>query len=119
LEDLLAKGVKPEFAVVDQFADARYIEQRILADTRQSGLEIKQFPKAEADIAVAAASVLAREAFLEWLERESARTKVTLPKGASPQVIAAAREIVARYGRERLDDLAKTSFKTTEKVLAA
>lgn len=119
LEDLLAKGVKPEFAVVDQFADARYIEQRILADTRQSGLEIKQFPKAEADIAVAAASVLAREAFLEWLKRESARAKLTLPKGASPQVIAAAREIVARYGRERLGELAKLSFKTTEKVLAA
>jgi ribonuclease HIII len=119
LEDLLRKGVKPEFAVVDQFADARYIEQRIMADTRESGIEIKQFPKAEADIAVAAASVLAREAFLEWLERESARTKVRLPKGASPQVIAAGREIVARYGRERLSELAKMSFKTTEKVLAA
>jgi ribonuclease HIII len=119
LEDLLAKGVKPQFAVVDQFADARYIEQKILADTRESGLEIKQFPKAEADIAVAAASVLAREAFLEWLERESARAKLTLPKGASPQVIEAAREIVARYGRERLGDLAKLSFKTTEKVLEA
>lgn len=119
LEDLLAKGVQPQFAVVDQFADARYIEQKILADTRESGLEIKQFPKAEADIAVAAASVLAREAFLEWLERESTRAKVTLPKGASPQVIEAAREIVARYGRERLGELAKLSFKTTEKVLAA
>lgn len=119
LEDLLAKGVKPEFAVVDQFADTRYIEQRILADTRQSGLEIKQFPKAEADIAVAAASVLARDAFLDWLDRESARMQLTLPKGASPQVIAAAREIVARFGREQLGELAKLSFKTTEKVLAA
>jgi ribonuclease HIII len=119
LEDLLGKGVKPQFAVVDQFADARYIEQKILADTRQSGLEIKQFPKAEADIAVAAASVLARDTFLEWLERESARVGVNLPKGASPQVIEAAREIVARHGRERLGELAKLSFKTTEKVLAA
>ena len=60
LEDLPAKGVRPEFAVVDQFSDARYIGQCILADTRQSGLKIKQFPKAEADIAVAAASMLAR-----------------------------------------------------------
>jgi ribonuclease HIII len=119
LEDLLGKGVKPQFAVVDQFADARYIEQKILADTRQSGLEIKQFPKAEADIAVAAASVLARESFLEWLERESARVGITLPKGASPQVIEAARKIVARDGRERLGELAKLSFKTTEKVFAA
>lgn len=118
LEDLLSKGVKPQFAVVDQFADARYIEQKILADTRRSGLEIKQFPKAEADIAVAAASVLARERFLEWLEQESAHVGMTLPKGASQQVIDAAREIVARHGRERLGEVAKLSFKTTDKVLA-
>jgi ribonuclease HIII len=119
IEDLLGRGVRPQFAVVDQFADARYIEQKILADTRQSGLEIKQFPKAEADIAVAAASILARDRFLEWLEQESARLGVPLPKGASQQVIEAARQVVEQYGRERLGDVAKLSFKTTEKVLAA
>jgi ribonuclease HIII len=119
IEDLLGKGVRPQFAVVDQFADARYIEQKILADTRQSGLEIKQFPKAEADIAVAAASILARDRFLEWLEQESARLDVPLPKGASQHVIEAARQVVERYGRERLGEVAKLSFKTTEKVLAA
>lgn len=119
IEDLLGKGVRPAFAVVDQFADARYIEQKILADTRQSGLEIKQFPKAEADIAVAAASILARDRFLEWLEQESARLGVRLPKGASQQVVDTARQIVERYGRERLGEVAKLSFKTTQKVLAA
>jgi ribonuclease HIII len=118
IEDLMAAGIKPRFAVVDQFADARYIEQKILADTRESGIEILQFPKAEADIAVAAASVLARENFLDWLERESARLGVTLPKGASAQVVQAAREIVARFGEAKLAEVAKVSFKTTEKVLA-
>jgi len=40
-----------------------------------------------------------------------------LPKGASPHVIEAAREIVDRYGPERLGSVAKLAFKTTEKVL--
>jgi ribonuclease HIII len=119
LEDLLGKGVRPEFVIVDQFADVHYIEQKILADTRQSGVPIKQFPKAEADIAVAAASVLAREKFLGWLQRESERLKVTLPKGASDRVIEVARELVARDGKEKLGDIAKLAFKTTDKVLSS
>lgn len=118
IEDLLAKNVGARFVVVDQFADARYIEEKILADTRERGLEFLQFPKAEADIAVAAASILARDSFLDWLEHESSRLGVTLPKGASDAVVAAARSIVATHGREQLNSIAKISFKTTEKVLA-
>jgi ribonuclease HIII len=118
VEDLLENGVRAKFVVVDQFADVRYMEQKILADTRESGMELILFPKAEADIAVAAASILARDNFLDWLEQESRRLNVTLPKGASDQVVAAGREIVARYGEERLRRVAKVSFKTTEKVLA-
>jgi ribonuclease HIII len=118
IEDLLASGVKAKFVIVDQFADARYMEEKILADTRESRMEFMLFPKAEADIAVAAASILARDNFLDWLEQESRRLGIALPKGASDQVIAAAREIVARHGAERLQSLAKVSFKTTQKVLA-
>lgn len=118
IEDLLAKGVKAPFAIIDQFGDARYIEGKILADTRQSGLEILQWPKAEEDIAVAAASILARDSFLDWLERESAKLGLPLPKGASDMVIAAGREIVARYGRDKLTAVAKLNFKTVDKVLA-
>jgi ribonuclease HIII len=118
IEDLLGKGVKAPFAVIDKFGDARYIENKILADTRQSGIEILQYPKAESDTAVAAASILARESFIDWLERESKKLGMPLPKGASDLVIAAAREIVARHGRDKLASLAKMNFKTVDKVLA-
>ncbi|MGH2904055.1 MAG: ribonuclease HIII [Solirubrobacteraceae bacterium] len=117
IEDLLEGGLKPRYAIVDQFADARYIETKLLAETRQAGLQIFQFPKAETDIAVAAASILARDAFLKWLARTSGELGVTLPKGASPQVLAAAKQIVAVRGRAALADLAKLHFKTTRQVL--
>ena len=117
IEDLLGNGLQPRYAIVDQFADAKYIQDRLMSEARQSGLEVFQFPKAEADLAVAAASILAREAFLDWLERTSARLGVTLPKGASPQVVEAARRIAANGGRDALAEVAKLHFKTTEKVL--
>lgn len=118
IEDLLLNGLRPAFIVVDQFADTRYMEQKILADTRQSGLPIVQFPKAEADIAVAAASVLARDGFLEWLEVHGRQLGRPLPKGASQTVVNTAREMVASHGPDSLREYAKTSFKTMQAVLA-
>jgi ribonuclease HIII len=118
IEDLITAGLKPEYVVIDQFGDRKYIEGKLLADTRQSGIPIVQMPKAEADVAVAAASILARDGFLDWLQQAAQRLGRLLPKGASDQVIAAAREIVATQGRDALTDIAKVSFKTMEKVLA-
>ena len=116
IETLLAAAGKreaPQFALVDQFADKHYIEQR----TRKFGIPIHQRPKAEEDIAVAAASVLARDGFLRWLERLSARTQIALPKGASPQVIAAAKQFVRQWGARWLGEVAKLNFRTTAQVL--
>lgn len=116
--DLLGAGARPAYLIVDQFADAAYIERRLAAEAKRRDIEILQFPKAEADLAVAAASILAREGFLAWLERESAETGVTLPKGAGENVVQIARQIVESHGQGALTRLAKLSFKTTEKVLA-
>jgi ribonuclease HIII len=115
LAELLEHDPPPAYAIVDQFADARVVERA--AETRARHLRIVQFPRAEADVAVAAASILAREAFLDWLAGASERLGVTLPKGASPQVVAAAREIVARDGADALGTVAKLHFATTDKVL--
>jgi ribonuclease HIII len=108
-----SKRANPKFALVDQFADKHYIEQRM----RKFGIPIHQRHKAEEDIAVAAASVLARDGFLQWLERMSLRTQIPLPKGASPQVIEAAKQFVRRWGAKWLGEVAKLSFRTTAKVL--
>lgn len=107
------RGMKPRYVLVDQFADARHVEER----TRRAGIPIHQRPKAEDDIAVAAASILARDAFLNWLAQWSGRAGLNLPKGASQQVIDAGKEFVRRWGRRHLGDVVKLSFRTTTKVL--
>jgi ribonuclease HIII len=116
LADLLDGGDPPAYAIVDQFADASVVDKA--AETKARGVRIVQFPRAEADVAVAAASILARAAFLDWLERASRRVGVDLPKGASPAVVDAARRIVRQGGREALSEVAKLHFKTTDQVLA-
>ncbi len=118
IEDLIKAGVRPKFILSDQFGDKRYIEQRLLVETRQSGIPLIQRPRAESDIAVAAASILARDAFLGWLDRASKVLGMKLPKGASAQVIETAKLLVQRSGGEILNEYAKVSFKTTAKVLA-
>jgi ribonuclease HIII len=118
IEDLIKSGLRPNFILSDQFGDKRYIEHRLLMDTRLSGIPVLQMHRAEADVGVAAASILARDAFLRWLEQAGRRLGVTLPKGASPKVIETARTLVSRSGAAGLSDYAKVSFKTMEKVLA-
>ena len=115
--DLLRAGAQPAYLIVDQFADTRYIEERLLEQAELHGMEILQFPKAEADSAVAAASILARESFLFWMDRTSEALGVELPKGAGEQAVQVAAKLVRELGPDRLDDLTKTSFRTTAKVL--
>jgi ribonuclease HIII len=118
IEDLIGHGLRPKFILSDQFGDKRYIETRLMVDTRLSGVPVLQMHRAEADVAVAAASILARDAFLRWLEQAGKTLGLTVPKGASPKVIETGRLLVSQMGAEGLKDYAKVSFKTMEKVLA-
>ena len=118
IEDLIKSGLRPDFILSDQFGNKRYIESRLLMDTRLSGIPVLQRHRAEADVGVAAASILARDGFVRWLDQASKRLGVTLPKGASPNVIQTARTLVSRSGPDALNEYAKVSFKTMQKVLA-
>ena len=118
IEDLIGHGLRPTFILSDQFGDKRYIESRLLIDTRLSGVPVIQMHRAEADVAVAAASILARDAFLRWLDQAGKTLGLAVPKGASPKVIETGRLLVSRIGADGLKDYAKVSFKTMEKVLA-
>lgn len=108
-----------QHAIIDQFADARYIRDRLAARDATKALNVVQLPRAEANLAVAAASVLARDRFLGWLERAARDYGLRLPKGASDEVEAAARRFVDRHGRAALAKVAKLHFKTTQRVLPA
>lgn len=115
IEKLAAARPDCPRALSDQFAQPQVL-QRALRDKGLT-LQLDQRTKGESDIAVAAASILARERFIDWMDKTSAACGVKLPLGASDQVVDAARELVARLGREALDKAAKLHFRTTAAVL--
>ncbi len=114
LENLLQQ-VDCDLAIADQFGDERLILNALQEKGKQ--IRLVQRTKAEADLAVAAASILARAEFLLRLKKLSQELNTTLPKGASPTVELAGRMVVKKYGRERLGTVAKLHFKTTKSVL--
>ena len=71
-------------------------------------IELVQRHKAEEDMAVAAASILARNEFVTRLGALEKEFEMALPKGASALVDKAAKEFVSRYGAENLTKVAKT-----------
>ena len=113
IENLLAK-VRCGLVISDQFGDRRFLEEKLMAEGRKVRLE--QRTKAESDLAVAAASVLARAAYLRALEGMRGRYGVMFPKGAT-EVEDAGRTFVEIYGTDRLGEVAKLHFKTTERVI--
>jgi ribonuclease HIII len=104
-------------AISDQFGDERFIQNSLM----KKGSEIKllQTPRAERFLAVSAASVLARAAFLNYLKKLESEYQMELPKGASGLVDQAGRRFLKTYGAQKLDKVAKMHFKTTKKIGAA
>src|SRR5712692_6325661 len=114
IENLLAKNPDCPRALSDQFADARVVQQSLLRHGRK--IDIEQRTKAESDIAVAAASILAREAFVSWLERRGKELGLRLERGASANVKETAKKLVEMKGSGALRDLAKIHFRTAHEV---
>jgi ribonuclease HIII len=114
IENLLGKKPDCPRSLSDQFADARLIEQSLLRHGQK--IDIQQRPRAESDIAVAAASILAREGFINWLEREGKKLGVRLERGASPAVKASAEKLIKEKGPGTLRQVAKIHFRTAHDV---
>ena len=79
-------------------------------------IKLMQTPRAERFLAVAAASVLARAAFLNYLKRLTAEYGIEFPKGASNLVDQAGRGFVRLHGPENLQKVAKLHFKNTRRI---
>src|SRR6266480_2627351 len=114
IENLLAKKPTCLRSLSDQFADARVINASLLKHGRK--IAIEQRPRAESDIAVAAASVVAREAFINWLERKSKELDMRLQRGVSPSVKEAAKKLVEMNGPDALREVAKVHFRTAHEI---
>jgi ribonuclease HIII len=114
IENLLAKKPDCPRSLSDQFADARVVEQSLLRHGRK--INIEQRPKAESDIAVAAASILAREAFINWLERKGKEIGLRLDRGVSAGVKESAKKLVEMNGPGALRAVAKVHFRTAHEM---
>ena len=119
LENLLNE-VNCSRALADQFGDERLIQKALMEKGKKIVLE--QRHRAEEDVAVAAASIVARAEFLRRLKRLSDEVECALPKGASQLVLETARRLLERQSsekerREILRKVAKCHFRTTKEVL--
>lgn len=96
--------------IVDKFGEDEYVlnELQTVAKTHR----IIQIPKGERDTAVAAASILARDAFVRAMNTLSKRYGMTFPKGAYAGIAAAIAQFRHQYGDAELAFVGKLNFKT-------
>ena len=114
IETLAKKVPDCPRALSDQFADPSLIKRALSPDLRDIVLDSRT--KAESDVAVAAASILAREAFINWLRDKGRELGMTLGKGISEAVKEQAREYVQKHDAYSLRRVAKVHFRTAAEV---
>ena len=106
-----------DYIIVDEFArEARYYEY--IKDSTQIQRGITFMTKAEdKNLAVACSSIISRYLFIKEFDKLADSLHVPLPKGAGPQVDQIGMEIVEKYGRDKLKEVAKLNFINTERIL--
>lgn len=112
IENLLAR-VGTTRVIVDQFSPTA-LRPRLKERGRVA--DIVEMVRGESDIAVAAASVLARAEFVAGVARLETLHGVKLPLGAGAPVVAAGSRIVAERGPDFLGEVAKLHFATTRQL---
>ena len=114
IESLAKKVPDCPRALSDQFAAPILIKRALGENARH--IELESRTKAESDVAVAAASILAREAFVNWLRDKSRELGLTLGKGISGAIKDQARAYVEAHGAAALRRVAKVHFRTAAEV---
>lgn len=114
IASLMTRLGAPKSILVDEFTrDSTELAAAIAAP---KGVKLITRTKAESDLAVAAASVLARAAFVEGLKELGNEFGQEFPPGAGEPVIKAGRAFVKTFGKDQLANVAKVHFKTTERL---
>jgi len=106
-----------DYIIVDEFAK-EYVYYNYLKDAKYVQRKITFLTKAEdKNLAVACSSIISRYLFIKEYQKLSNSLNINLPKGAGPSVDEVGREIVKKYGIEKLENIAKLSFKNTERII--
>ncbi len=108
----------PSFCIIDQFA-IEPVYYHYLKNEKQVVRGIHFETKAEDKYpSVAAASVIARYAFLKYMEQMDEKYGMHFAMGGGTQADKSGIEFVSKYGKERLGEVAKLHFKNTERIIA-
>ncbi|NGX39965.1 MAG: Ribonuclease HIII [Chlamydiae bacterium] len=113
----LVEGTGCRNVIIDQFASEHVVENAL--KRKELDVSLTQRHYGEEDPVVAAASILARAAFVEGIDTLSKMIEQELPKGASAKVTETGRILVAKHGPDVLEKVAKLHFKTTGVILNA
>lgn len=108
IEDLLGKNEVCELAISDQFGDPDYIAGSLMDKGKM--IELVQTHKGGRDLAVASASVLARAKFISAMGKMSEKYDFDFPRGASADVVEAAKAFITARGVAPLGEVAKLHF---------
>ncbi|WP_071395977.1 ribonuclease HIII [Bacillus tuaregi] len=117
---LLAKVApeKPEAILIDQFAKEEVYFNYLKGQKTIQREKVYFSTKAEGiHLAVAAASIIARHAFVQHFEKLSKAAGFKIPKGAGSQVDVAAARLIKDKGKDILPKYVKLHFANTEKAM--
>ena len=115
IENLLEKNPSCKRAVCDQFARTEHTIRRYLGE-RGKSICLEQRHKAESDLVVAAASIIARDRFVKALKKIGSHFSTKIPLGASAQVKALAASLIKSHGKDEVSKYVKTHFKTWAEI---
>ena len=116
---LLQDGVKPEKIVIDAFTSWQNYQKYLKNEANQFANPLTLEEKAEGKyLAVAVSSIIARNLFLENLDKLSQEVQYKLPSGAGSQSDKVASQILTAYGMSGLEHTAKLHFANTQKAQA-
>lgn len=113
IENLLDE-VECSHVLADQFGSPELIKNALMSKGRKINLE--QRHRAEENVVVAAASILARNEYVQAIKKLSEEYEMEFPKGCSSMIIETAREFIKAYGKEKLEEVAKLHFIVTGKL---
>ena len=102
-----------QIVIADKFADEKLIKNAIGNDM---DITLIQKNKAEANIAVAGASILARDKFIRSMDELSLKYQMNFLPGASNKVVDVAKRFIQRFGKNKLNSVAKVHFKTMKQL---
>ncbi|WP_156431274.1 ribonuclease HIII [Bacillus sp. FJAT-29814] len=108
---------KPDGILIDQFVQESTYFQHLRGQKVVARENVYFSTKAEGiHLAVAAASILARYAFIQYIDQMSEAAGFRIPKGAGSQVDEAAAKLIMKKGRDALPSFVKLHFANTEKA---